>query len=80
MSVSQKFPIPVDDGTANHLKNLHIPSISLPNQEGNNLLHWIAINQRVEMYHHVLNTATLDYTRVEQFFENFSVYKHVYLF
>ena len=37
MSVSQKFPIPVDDGTANHLKNLNIPSISLPNQEGNYL-------------------------------------------
>ena len=37
MSVSQKFPIPVDDGKANHLKNLNIPSISLPNQEGNYL-------------------------------------------
>ena len=37
MSVSQKFPIPVDDDAANHLKNLNIPSISLPNQEGNYL-------------------------------------------
>ena len=37
MSVSQKFPIPVDDDAANHLKNLNIPNISLPNQEGNNL-------------------------------------------
>ena len=37
MSASQKFPIPVDDDAANHLKNLNIPNISLPNQEGNNL-------------------------------------------
>ncbi len=37
MSVNQKFPIPVDDNAANHLKNLNIPSISLPNQEGNYL-------------------------------------------
>jgi len=37
MIVSQKFPIPVDDDAANHLKNLNIPSISLPNQEGNHL-------------------------------------------
>ena len=37
MSVIQKFPIPVNDDTANHLKNLNIPSISLPNQEGNYL-------------------------------------------
>ena len=37
MSVSQKFPIPLDDDAANHLKNLNIPSISLPNQEGNYL-------------------------------------------
>ena len=37
MSVSQKFPIPVDDAAANHLKNFNIPSISLPNQEGNYL-------------------------------------------
>ena len=37
MSVSQKFPIPLDVDAANHLKNLNIPSISLPNQEGNYL-------------------------------------------
>ena len=37
MSMSHKFPIPVDDAAANHLKNLKIPSISLPNQEGNYL-------------------------------------------
>ena len=37
MSMSQKFPIPVDDDTGNHLKYLNIPSISLPNQEGNYL-------------------------------------------
>ena len=37
MSMSQKFSIPVDDDAANHLKNLNIPSISLPNQEGNYL-------------------------------------------
>ena len=37
MSMSQKISIPVDDAAANHLKNLNIPSISLPNQEGNYL-------------------------------------------
>ncbi len=35
MKIGQKFPIPQDDGAANHLKNIYIPSISLPNQEGN---------------------------------------------
>ncbi len=37
MSVSQIFSIPLDDAAANHLKNFNIPSISLPNQEGNYL-------------------------------------------
>ena len=35
MSTNQKFPIPENDGAANHLKKSSIPSISLPNQEGN---------------------------------------------
>ena len=35
MSTDQKFPIPENDGTANHLEKSSIPSISLPNQEGN---------------------------------------------
>jgi len=37
MSMSQKISIPIDDNAANHLKNLNIPNISLPNQEGNYL-------------------------------------------
>ena len=37
MSSNQKFPIPEDDGASDHLLNLKIPSISLPNQEGNYL-------------------------------------------
>ncbi len=37
MSTYQEFLKPVDDGSANHLKNITIPSISLPNQEGNYL-------------------------------------------
>ena len=37
MSTYQEFIKPVDDGSANHLKNITIPSISLPNQEGNYL-------------------------------------------
>ena len=35
MSTNQKFPIPENDGAANHLEKSSIPSISLPNQEGN---------------------------------------------
>ena len=35
MSTNHKFPTPENDGAANHLKNSSIPSISLPNQEGN---------------------------------------------
>ena len=35
MSTISKFTIPEDDGSANHLKNTNIPSILLPNQEGN---------------------------------------------
>ena len=35
MNANHKFPIPEDDGAANHLQNSGIPSISLPNQEGN---------------------------------------------
>ena len=35
MSANQKFPIPENDGGANHLEKSSIPSISLPNQEGN---------------------------------------------
>ena len=35
MSANQKFPIPENDGAANHLEKSSIPSISLPNQEGN---------------------------------------------
>ena len=37
MSTYQEFLKPVDDGSANHLKNITIPRISLPNQEGNYL-------------------------------------------
>ena len=37
MSMSQKISIPIDDNATNHLKNLNIPNISLPNQEGNYL-------------------------------------------
>ena len=37
MSKQQEFLKPVDDGSANHLKNITFPSISLPNQEGNYL-------------------------------------------
>ena len=29
------LPIPADDGACNHLKNIQIPDISLPNQDGN---------------------------------------------
>ena len=35
MSTNQKFPIPENDGAAKHLEKSSIPSISLPNQEGN---------------------------------------------
>jgi len=35
MSTNEKFPIPENDGAANHLEKSSIPSISLPNQEGN---------------------------------------------
>ena len=35
MSATHKFPIPENDGASDHLKNSRIPSISLPNQEGN---------------------------------------------
>ena len=35
MSANQKFPIPENDGAANHIEKSSIPSISLPNQEGN---------------------------------------------
>ena len=35
MTDNQKFPITDDDGGSNHLHNIHIPSISLQNQEGN---------------------------------------------
>ena len=35
MSANQKFPIPENDGAANHLEKSSISSISLPNQEGN---------------------------------------------
>ena len=35
MSTISKFTIPEDDGAADHLKNINIPSISLQNQEGN---------------------------------------------
>mgnify|MGYP003311977064 CR=1 FL=1 len=33
MSANQKFPIPENDGAANHLEKSSIPSISLPNQD-----------------------------------------------
>ena len=32
---NQKFPVPQDRGESTHLKNMHIPSISLENQDGN---------------------------------------------
>ena len=35
MSANHKFPIPENDGASNHLEKSSIPSISLPNQEGN---------------------------------------------
>ena len=38
MTDNKKFPMPQDDGGSKHLHNINIPSISLPNQEGN-LLH-----------------------------------------
>lgn len=31
---SKELPIPKDDGSSDHLKNLKIPSIALPNQDG----------------------------------------------
>jgi peroxiredoxin len=34
MSDNHKLTIPEDDGAANHLKNISIPKISLPNQDG----------------------------------------------
>ena len=37
MSANHKFPIPENDGASNHLEKSSIPSISLPNQEGNYL-------------------------------------------
>ena len=33
----KELPIPADDGACNHLNNFKIPSLSLPNQEGNML-------------------------------------------
>ena len=35
MSANHKFPIPENDGASDHLEKSSIPSISLPNQEGN---------------------------------------------
>ena len=35
MSANNKFPIPENDGASDHLEKSRIPSISLPNQEGN---------------------------------------------
>ncbi len=35
MSANHKFPIPENDGASKHLEKSSIPSISLPNQEGN---------------------------------------------
>ena len=35
LKLSDNLPIPKDDGSCNHLTNLSIPSISLPNQDGN---------------------------------------------
>ena len=35
MSANYKFPIPENDGASDHLEKSSIPSISLPNQEGN---------------------------------------------
>ena len=37
MSANHKFPIPENDGASKHLEKSSIPSISLPNQEGNYL-------------------------------------------
>ena len=34
MTEYQKLLIPIDDGASDHLKNITIPDISLPNQEG----------------------------------------------
>ncbi|MDC0057974.1 peroxiredoxin [Pelagibacteraceae bacterium] len=37
MNANKKFPIPEDDSSINHLKNLNLPNIALLNQEGNYL-------------------------------------------
>ena len=39
LNIPSNLPIPEDDGKCNHLTNLTIPDIVLPNQDGNYLKH-----------------------------------------
>ena len=50
MTDYQKLLIPIDDGAANHLKNISIPDISLPNQEGIPLRLYRADTFRIILY------------------------------
>lgn len=37
LKIPQGLPVPVDDGAANHLTQVHIPSIPLPSTQGSSV-------------------------------------------